>query len=333
MKKLRILLTALAVLSVVLNTGCGKRTGALDADVDRLKIVCTIFPQYDWTMQILGERADEVEVTLLMKNGSDLHSYQPTVWDMVKISEADLFLYVGGVSDFWVADALTNTKNPDQEAMDLLDMLQDSLKVHEHDHDHGHNEETCTIHDHGEETEYDEHIWLSLHNAGIACEEIAEVLCKLDSEYADVYQKNLMSYTEKLDALDLEYHETAEHAEQKVLLFGDRYPFRYLLEDYGLSYYAAFEGCSAETEASFETITTLAAKADELDLSVVLAIDGSDQKIARTIADNTRTRDQKVLVLDSMQSVSEEDIRNGENYLSIMEQNLEVLREALSGRR
>ncbi len=332
MKRLRILLTALTVLSVVLSTGCGKGAEVSDKDEDRLKIVCTIFPQYDWTMQILGDMADGAEVTLLMKNGSDMHSYQPTVWDMMKISEADLFLYVGGESDFWVADALANTKNPDQKALDLLEMLKDSLK--EHDHGHDHDEETCQIHDHGEEeTEYDEHIWLSLHNASAACEEIAEVLCELDAGNAEIYEKNVTEYVAKLDKLDQEYHETAEHAEQKVLLFGDRYPFRYLLEDYGLSCYAAFEGCSAETEASFETITKLAAKADELHLPAVLAIDGSDQKIARTIADNTSTRDQKVLVLDSMQSVSEDDIRDGENYLSIMETNLEVLREALSSRR
>lgn len=330
MKKSCLRLAVVGMLLTFFCAGCGNRAEVSEAKDDRLKIVCTIFPQYDWTMQVLGDRADEVEVTLLMKNGSDLHSYQPTVWDMVKISEADLFLYVGGESDFWVADALANTKNPDQRALDLMEMLKDSLKEHDHDHD----EETCEIHEHGEEeTEYDEHIWLSLHNARTACEGIAEVLCELDAEHAEIYEKNVTEYAAKLNVLDLEYHETAEHAEQKVLLFGDRYPFRYLLEDYGLSYYAAFEGCSAETEASFETITTLVAKADELSLPVVLAIDGSDQKIARTIADNTSTRDQKVLVLDSMQSVSEEDIRNGENYLSIMEKNLEVLKEALGSRR
>lgn len=329
MKKVRIYLMALAVLVSVLHTGCGNRTEIQDINVDKLKIVCTIFPQYDWMMQVLGDRADEMEVTLLMKNGSDLHSYQPTVWDMVKISEADLFFYVGGTSDFWVADALKNVKNTEQKALDLLEILRDSLK----EHDHGHDENTCTIHDHGEEAEYDEHIWLSLHHAKTACERIAEELCELDAEYAEVYEKNAAAYAASLEELDREYHETVEHAEQKVLLFGDRYPFRYLLEDYGLSYYAAFEGCSAETEASFETITTLAAKADELQLPVILAIDGSDQKIARTIADNTSTRDQKVRMLDSMQSVSQEDIKNGETYLAIMKKNLEVLREALDCRR
>ena len=323
----RHLLTGLLLLAFLLG-GCGRQAENEDA---RLKIVCTIFPQYDWIMQILGDAAESVEVTLLMKNGSDLHSYQPTVWDMVKISEADLFLYVGGESDFWVADALADTKNPDQKTVDLLEMLEGSLKEHDHGHGHDHDEETFGLHGH-EETEYDEHIWLSLHNAAQACYGIAEVLCGIDPEYADVYTKNVTAYVGQIEVLDHAYHETVEHAEQKVLLFGDRYPFRYLLEDYGLSYYAAFEGCSAETEASFETITTLAAKVDELKLPVVLAIDGSDQKIARTIADNTKTRDQKVLVLDSMQSVSEEDIRDGVTYLSVMESNLEVLKQALDRR-
>lgn len=326
MRKGRILAVCLLMLCLV--TGCSRMEEKSDA---RLKIVCTIFPQYDWTMQILGDAAEDVEVTLLMKNGSDLHSYQPTVWDMVKISEADLFLYVGGESDFWVTDALANVKNPDQKAIDLLEMLKDALKEHDHGHDHEHDEENCDLHEH-DEAEYDEHIWLSLHNAAEACVGIAEVLSKIDPEYADEYVKNLSAYEAQLEKLDNAYHETAEHAKQKTLLFGDRYPFRYLLEDYGLSYYAAFEGCSAETEASFETITTLAAKVDELKLPVVLAIDGSDQKIARTIADNTQTRDQEVLVLDSMQSVSAEDIENGESYLAIMERNLEVLRAALDRR-
>ena len=323
----RHLLTGL-LLMICLLTGCGRMEEKTNA---RLKIVCTIFPQYDWVMQILGDAAEDVEVTLLMKNGSDLHSYQPTVWDMVKISEADLFLYVGGESDFWVADALANVKNPDQKAIDLLEMLKDALKEHDHGHDHEHDEENCDLHEH-DEAEYDEHIWLSLHNAKDACEDISKALCEVDPEYTAVYTENAAAYAEKLSELDEAYHETAEQAEQKVLLFGDRYPFRYLLDDYGLSYYAAFEGCSAETEASFETITALAAKVDELKLPVVLAIDGSDQKIARTIADNTKTRDQKVLVLDSMQSVSADDIEDGESYLAIMERNLEVLKEALDRR-
>lgn len=326
MKRKYLTAVLLAVILAVLLTGC---SGQPQTEDGRIKIVCTIFPQYDWTRQVLGELEDEAEVTLLMKNGSDLHSYQPTVWDMVAISEADLFFYIGGTSDFWVQDALANVKNPDQIALDLMEVLEGALKEEEHDHDHEHEE-----HDHGdhetEGIEYDEHIWLSLRNAEAACSAIARALAELDDAHADVYRKNAEAYNLRLAELDEEYIRVTSDAEKPVLLFGDRFPFRYLAEDYGLTCYAAFSGCSAETEASFETITSLAGKVDELNLPVVLAIDGSDQKIARTIADNTGTRDQEVLMLDSMQSVCEDEIEEGESYLAIMSRNLDVLREALN---
>lgn len=308
------------------NVAGGSNT-ADDTSGDRLQVVCTIFPEYDWTKEILGELADEVDLTLLLKNGSDLHSYQPTVWDMVKISDADLFIYVGGESDFWVADALANGKNPDQKVLNLMEILENERKEEEHVEgmQGGHE------HEHGNEVEYDEHVWLSLRNAQIVCGAITEALRDLDEEHEDIYVRNRDAYLEKLDALDQEYIQVTEQAEEPVLLFGDRFPFRYLTEDYGLSYYAAFSGCSAETEASFEVITFLAGKADELSAPAILTIDGSDGKIARTIADNTRSSRPTVLMLDSMQSVSETDIENGENYLSIMGKNLEVLREALPG--
>lgn len=335
-------------LAAAFAVGCGRQSETLPAASDgRLKIVCTIFPEYDWVKQILGEQTEDTELTLLLKNGSDLHSYQPTVWDMVNISEADLFIYVGGESDFWVEDALANAKNPDIKTLNLMEILKEHVKEEEHvegmqeargndheeeSHDHaaeaeGHAESEAD----GQEAEYDEHIWLSLRNAGIVCESIKDALCELDKEHRDVYEQNFTDYAGKLQALDAEYAEVTERALSPVLLFGDRFPFRYLTEDYGLSYYAAFAGCSAETEASFETITFLANKADELHLPAILTIDGSDQKIARTIARNTKTGDQEVWMLDSMQSVGEQDIENGENYLSIMERNLEVLKKALPG--
>lgn len=327
MKKRYLTVVLLTVLFSVLLAGCSRQP---QTEEGHLKIVCTIFPQYDWTRQVLGELEDETEVTLLMKNGSDLHSYQPTVWDMVAISEADLFFYIGGTSDFWVQDALENVKNPDQIALDLMEVLETSLKEEEHDHGHEHEE----AHDHEEHemegVEYDEHIWLSLRNAQISCNAIAKTLAELDSAHADVYERNAEDYNRRLAKLDEEYIRVTSEAEKQVLLFGDRFPFRYLADDYGLTCYAAFSGCSAETEASFETITSLAERVDELGLPAVLAIDGSDQKIARTIADNTRTRDQKVLMLDSMQSVSEDEIEKGESYLAIMNRNLDVLSEALN---
>jgi len=340
MKKIYLQRAAAALLTVLLAAavlaGCGRQqeedTGQRDG---RLKVVCTIFPEYDWTKQILGELAENTELTLLLKNGSDLHSYQPTVWDMVKISEADLFIYVGGESDFWVEDALANGKNPDRKVLNLMELLEEEIKEEEHVEGmqavrgHEHEEENAGY-GHEEEAEYDEHVWLSVRNAKAVCTAIADTLCGLDEEHRAVYEQNRDTYLAKLDALDLAYAQVTGQAAQPVLLFGDRFPFRYLTDDYGLSYYAAFSGCSAETEASFETITFLAGKVDELSLPAVLTIDGSDQKIARTIAGNTREQKAKVLMLDSMQSISESDMEKGENYLSIMEKNLEVLKEALS---
>lgn len=320
--------------------GCGEQKAQED---HRIRIVCTIFPEYDWVKQILGGLAEEAELTLLMKNGADLHSYQPTVWDMKAISEADLFLYVGGESDFWVEEALANTDNSDCRVLNLMEILKDSVKTEEHvegmqtagDHEHRPEAEDQSIHEggtpdaHEEEEEYDEHLWLSLRNAQSVCDAVTEELGRLDAGHRDIYEQNNRLYQEKLHALDMEYKKAVEQSSMPVLLFGDRFPFRYLAEDYGITYYAAFAGCAAETEASFETVVFLAEKAGELNLPAVMKIDGSDGAIARTIAGNTKTGDQKVLLLDSMQSVSSQDIKNGESYLSVMERNLEVLKEAL----
>ncbi len=180
-----------------------------------------------------------------------------------------------------------------------------------------------------EEKEYDEHVWLSLKNTKQLCNAIAEALEEIDPERADIYDANMVAYEEKLDDLNAQYQEPVDNAKQKTLLFGDRFPFRYLVDDYGLSYYAAFAGCSAESEASFETISFLAKKVDELGLKNIMTIEKSDQKIAKTIIENTATKDQKILTLDSMQSTTSDDIANGETYLSAMEKNLEVLKEAL----
>ncbi len=337
-RKRRMAAAVLALLLAFGMTGCGGREEASNAGEDgRLKIVCTIFPEYDWVREILGERAEEAELTLLMKNGADLHSYQPTVWDMRKIAEADLFLYVGGESDFWIEAALAHTENPGQITLNLMEVLEESVKEEEHPegvrpargHEHTEHGHSGEEEEHGPE-EYDEHVWMSLRNAQTACRAVTEVLCRLDEAHGALYEENNRAYMEKLQVLDEAYEEAVGQASVPALLFGDRFPFRYLAEDYGLTCYAAFAGCSAETEASFETITFLAEKAGELGLPVVMKIDGSDGRIARTIAGNTRTGDQKVLLLDSMQSVSGQEIEAGETYMGIMERNLETLKEALA---
>ena len=468
---------------------------------EELKVVTTIFPEYDWVKEIAGDKASEMDLTMLLDNGVDLHSYQPTADDIMKISDCDVFVYVGGESDGWVEDALKEAVNKDMKVVNLLEVLKDSVKTEEakpgmqaeEGHNHGYShfadsdvqdrslsdwsgdwqsvypyledgeldkvmerkaengdktaeeykayyetgyktdvekividgenntmeftkngvsakatyeykgyqiydyesgsrgvryffEETdgsedapkyVQFSDHGiapgkaehfhiyagndgfdalseemenwptyypsdmtgeeiaedmlehEEKEYDEHVWLSLKNAQTLCGAIEEALKEADPSNSDVYASNLAAYDEKLTALDGEYQEAVDSATQKTLLFGDRFPFRYLVDDYGLNYYAAFAGCSAESEASFETISFLAKKVDELGLKNVMTIEKSDQKIAKTIIENTKDKDQKILTLDSMQATTSDDVANGTTYLSVMENNLSVLKEAL----
>lgn len=315
-------------------------SAAKDAgDSDKLQIVTTIFPVYDWVENILGDNAIHAEVAMLLDNGVDLHSYQPTVEDIMTISTCDLFVYVGGESDAWVADALKEAVNPDMVVLDLMELLGDSVKEEElkegmqeseHEHEEGeeHEHEDGEEHEH-EEVEYDEHIWLSLRNAAACCEAVEKALETLDADCTDMYQANLDAYLTELTALDTAYETAVSEAPVKTLLFGDRFPFVYLTDDYGLDYYAAFIGCSAETEASFETISFLAAKVDELGLHTVMTIEGSDQRIAETIVQTTKTKDQQILSMDSMQSVTAAAVDQGASYLSIMKDNLEVLKQAL----
>ena len=327
MKNITALLLALFMLVGAL-AGCGKQNDT--NQTDKLSIVTTIFPEYDWVREILGEKADNAEITMLLDNGVDLHSYQPTADDIVKISDCDLFIYVGGESDEWVEDALRNAANGNMKVINLLEVLGDSVKteeivegMQEEEHEHEDAEE----HEHEEEA--DEHVWLSLKNAKMLVRVISKALQELDPDNKDIYAANADAYVKKLSALDAEYQTAVDAASNKTILFGDRFPFRYLVDDYGLRYYAAFVGCSAETEAGFETISFLAKRVDELKLPCVLTIEGAQHKIAETIVRNTTAKNQRVLTMDSMQSTTSKDVKNGTTYLSVMEKNLSVLKEAL----
>ena len=320
MKKITALLLALLMLAGVL-AGCGKQNDT--NKTDKLSIVTTIFPEYDWVKEVLGDKADSAEITMLLDNGVDLHSYQPTADDLIKLSDCDLFVYVGGESDGWVEDALKSAANRDRKVINLLETLGDSVKEEETVEGMQEEEE-----DH-EEKEYDEHVWLSLKNAKTLVGAISESLQELDPGNKDTYAANADAYVQKLSALDAEYQKAVSAGTYKTLLFGDRFPFRYLVDDYGLSYYAAFAGCSAESEASFETVSFLAGKVDEGKLPCVLTIEGAQHKIAETIVKNTAGKNQKVLTMDSMQSTTSQDVANGTTYLSLMAKNLDVLKEAL----
>ena len=386
-----------AFITIFYIVGClsGCTSGATGSEKnDKIKIIATIFPEYDWVRNVLGDRADRAELTLLLDNGVDLHSYQPTASDILKISGCDMFIYVGGESDNWVDDALKNATNKDMTVINLLETLGDSVKQEElvegmqesehhhghedhdddhdhedhdhedhdddhdhedhdhedhdddhdndhedHDDDHDHEDHDHEDHDdedeghghhhHDGEPENDEHVWLSLRNAGIFVNTVSEALQRLDPDNASSYQKNAEAYIKEFNSLDNEYKAAVDGASKKTLLFGDRFPFRYLTDDYGLNYYAAFIGCSADTEASFETIAFLAQKVDELSLNCVLTIEKSDGKIAKTVIESSSDRNRKILVLDSLQSVTKKDVESGATYLSIMENNLSVLKEAL----
>ena len=311
-----------------------------------VKIVTDIFPVYDWVREITKNSAAKIDLTLLLDNGVDLPSYQPAVADVAKIAECNLFVYVGGESEGWMDDACKEIKNKNSVVLKLLDSLGDAAKEEEvvegmeadHDHEsageHHHEHESAGEHhdEHGEDEEgpeYDEHIWLSVKNAKILCNTIAEKIAEIDPKNAQTYRANAAAYNAKLSILDAQYQKIVDAASKKTVLFGDRFPFRYLVDDYGLSYYAAFVGCSAETEASFKTILFLAKKVDELGIPAVLTIEKSDGKIAKTIIKNTKAKNQKILTLDSMQSTTSNDVKKGVTYLSIMTKNADVLKSAL----
>ena len=328
MKKYIAVFAALLLLSALLP--------APEAAAEReLSIVTTIFPEYDWVMEILGENAPNAEVTMLLDNGVDLHSYQPNVKDMVTLSTCDLFIYVGGESDSWVKDALAGATNKDMIVINLLEVLGENAKEEllvegmEHSHEEEeHHEEAHDEEDHEHEAELDEHVWLSLRNASLFCLAIRDALITLDPENEELYRANTEGYLAELSRLDEAFAAAVAEGSRDTLLFGDRFPFRYLTDDYGLQYYAAFSGCSAETEASFETVIFLANKLDELGLHTVMTLEGSDGKLAQTIV-STAKSDADILCLDSMQSITKKDVQEGAKYLAIMEKNLQVLEQAL----
>ena len=332
----------------------------------KLSIVTTIYPEYDWLKEILGTRADSVVLTLLMKNGVDLHSYKPTAQDIAKIASADMIVYVGGESDEWIKDALEATPKKGRSEINLMEALGDRVKAEEvvegmeaeHHHDenaeeleHEHHSEhaphhskqakglahydehaeTHEHHDHEHEIENDEHVWLSLKNAEILVQKITVELAKLDLAHASIYKDNAADYIARIKSLDDNYRTAIKSASRTTVLFGDRFPFRYLVDDYGLKYYAAFVGCSAESEASFETIAFLAGKMDSLSLPAIFTIEKGNKKIANAVlAASKNSKEAQILTINSMQSVTEQQIAEGESYLSIMQSNLEILKKALN---
>ena len=318
-----LLLTFVLFLSLCPVSGLAEEAG-------KIRVVTTIFPIYDWVREIAGDTGN-TEITLLLDSGVDLHSFQPSAQDILKVATCDLFIYVGGESDEWAKDALAEAVNPDMVVISLVEALGENAKAEEIvEGMQAEEEEEEGEEGEEEEEEIDEHVWLSLRNAQVFTSAIADVLAQKDPANADSYRANAEAYGAKLAALDAAYAGAVDSAAHKTLLFGDRFPFRYLTDDYGLAYYAAFAGCSAETEASFETVIFLAKKTDELQLPAVLTIEGKDHRIAETIIGSTADKNRKLLTLNSMQGTTANDIEQGATYLKIMEDNLAVLKEALN---
>lgn len=289
-----------------------------------LDIVCTVFPVYDWVRNIVRD-VENVKVTMLLDSGVDLHSYDPTVSDIVTVGKSDLFVYVGGESDeAWVDRVLAQKTNQNLVAVNLMEVLADRLLEEENPDE----SETEQSHD---EVEYDEHVWLSLKNAEVSVRSIAEKLCSIDEENSAKYKSNAEDYIAGLDELDDAYAQMVASAKNDTLVFGDRFSFLYLVRDYNLNYFAAFSGCAAaEAGASAATLTSLAAKLDELDLDYILENEGSSNGIAKNIVALTATKSQQILKVNAMHAVTSAQVVDGADYLEIMRDNLSVFQTALN---
>ena len=299
-------------------------------DDGKLHIVCTLFPQYDWLRNIVSG-SQSIELDLIIANGSDPHSYQPTAADIMTISNCDILIYVGGDSDEWVKKAIERSKNDNIQTIVLTEL--EGVNIHEisassHSHEgHSHGDG----HDGHSHSALDEHIYLSLRNAMASVREITEILCEKDPTSKELYKENSDIYLKKLLALSSELALAVGSVpeEERFVLFADRFPFVYLLSDYGVHYAAAFEGCTTDVDADFDTVLRLIHEADEHNVKYIAVTESSDKALAETVISSTKTKNQKILTFNSMQAISRQKINSGATYLSIMEENAKALKTAL----
>lgn len=337
-------------------TGCAEHIEK--EETGDISVVATNFVGYDIARTIMGDRGD---VTMLLSPGEETHSFDPTPADIINIRNSDVFLYVGGESDDWVRNILSSMEDSEMIAVSFMDQV--SLYEEEHKegmmesrgHDHDHDGETCEFdHDHMDDVsdehedfdheesesienitdgdsvhnEYDEHVWTSVNNTIYLTEAIAHALCESDPENSETYQENADAYISELKSLDQAYHRVVSEGKRKWILFGDRFPFLYMMKEYGLDYYAAFPGCSSETEPNAATIAFLIDKGNESDVSAVLKESLSNGNIASAIAEEVGA---EVLTMYACDNIPADDFERGETYLSLMTKNLNVLKEALNG--
>lgn len=324
---------AAAVALAVSLCACTPRAGT---DSGRLRVVCTLFPYYDFVRQIGGE---DVDVTLLVPAGRETHSFEPTPLDVITISEAEVFVYNGGESEAWVEDILSAAGENIPYRLAMMDCVETRAEEFaegmQGGHDHGdhdehdeHDEHDGHLHDgHEEELEYDEHIWTSPVNAMALCRALCDTLCQADPDNADGYRARLEAYLVQLQTLDGTFREIVEDGTRRLVVFGDRFPLLYFCREYGLDYRAAFHGCSGDTEPSLATLKYLIDKVNQEDIPVVYTIELSSQKVANAIAETTGAR---VLTFHSCQTLTRQEFDGGETYLSLMWKNVDVLKEGLA---
>lgn len=312
----------LIFLIILLLTGCAP----LQQQTDKTKVVATIFPLYDFAREIAG---DDAEVKMLLKPGAEVHSYEPTPQDIIAIQNCDVFLYIGGESDEWVRNVLESIDTTHMQIVTLMDSVEAAEEAEggfAWNGEHEHNENDTHIHEE-QSMEYDEHIWTSPKNAILMAEAIDKALQAADRSHADGYESRTTVYAEKLHQLDQDLTKTVAEAERNTIIFADRFPFLYLVRDYGLNYYAAYPGCSSEAEPSAATVAAIIEKVNETGVPIIFFIELSNRLMANTIAEATGAEE---LLLHSCQNVSKEEFDRGESYLSLMNQNIVNLRKALN---
>lgn len=306
------LLILLALALCLSFCGCGRQA---ETAGEGLSIVATMFPAYDFARQIGGER---VQVTLLVPPGAETHSFEPTAKDMARVQSAALFFCNGGESEAWVDEILASGENINTlKMLDCVEALEEEVRegmeaVEEEDGEDG--------------PEYDEHVWTSPKNAILICEALCEKLCALDPEGADGYRERLAAYTAELTALDESFREIVAQGRHRTVIFADRFPVRYFVEEYGLDYYAAFPGCAEDTEPSAKTVAYLISKVREEGLPAVFYIEFSNQKMADMICEDTGCAK---LLFQSCHNITADELRDGASYLTLMRANADALKEAL----
>ena len=320
------------ICSVLMFNSCSKKNPD-NIKNGKIKIVTTIYPVYDWVKNITGDKA---EVSYLIKSGTDLHSFQPSAKDILEItgSGTDLFIFCGGESDFWIEKLMNRIKEGGVEAYSLMEEHKEILEAmgehhhhhhdgeqadEEHEHEHAEHEHEHGHHDGFDPDEFDEHIWLSVKRAGVFVNSIAEKIASLDKENAEFYLANAKSYCEKINGIDAEFEKAVSKMGEKVMIVADRNPFTYLGKDYGIEIVAAFHGCSAESEASFEVIKNLAEETDEHGIKIIYITETGTERIAKTVISNTKDKNQEIRCLNAMQGKTEK------TWLEVMKENLSVI--------